>query len=150
MSDFKERSVQDGLAEKIAGLGWVGSPDVNLGRAEESVFIVSDLEAALVRLNPEIAERPDRASEVLARLRAVLLGVRNDGLVSSNEEFVQWMCGRRTVKYIGTEKDAQVRLIDFDNLRANTLRVTEMRNYTAIQIAENTYLSAEFAVTVYA
>jgi type I restriction enzyme R subunit len=124
MSDFKERSVQDGLAEKIAGLGWAGSPDVNLGRAEESVFIVSDLEAALVRLNPEIAENPDRASEVLARLRAVLLGVRNDGLVSSNEEFVQWMCGRRTVKYIGTEKDAQIRLIDFDNPRANTLRVT--------------------------
>jgi type I restriction enzyme R subunit len=124
MSDFKERSVQDGLAEKIAELGWVGSPDVNLGRAEESVFIVSDLEAALARLNPEIAENPDRASEVLARLRAVLLGVRNDGLVSSNEEFVQWMCGRRTVKYIGTEKDAQVRLIDFDNPRANNLRVT--------------------------
>jgi type I restriction enzyme R subunit len=124
MSDFKERSVQDGLAEKIAGLGWAGSPDVNLGRAEESVFIVSDLDSALVRLNPEIAENPDRANEVLARLRAVLLGVRNDGLVSSNEEFVQWMCGRRTVKYIGTEKDAQVRLIDFDNPRANNLRVT--------------------------
>jgi type I restriction enzyme R subunit len=124
MSDFKERSVQDGLAEKIAGLGWADSPDVNLGRAEESVFIVSDLEAALVRLNPEIAENPDRASEVLARLRAVLLGVRNDGLVSSNEEFVQWMCGRRTVKFIGTEKDAQVRLIDFDNPRANNLRVS--------------------------
>lgn len=33
---------------------------------------------------------------------------------------------------------------------AQSLRVTEMRNYTAIQIAENTYLSAEFAVTVYA
>jgi type I restriction enzyme R subunit len=124
MSDFKERSVQNGLAEKIAGLGWAGSPDVNLGRAEESVFISSDLEAALVRLNPEISENPDRASEVLARLRAVILGVRNDGLVSSNEEFVQWMCGRRTVKYIGTEKDAQVRLIDFDNPRANNLRVT--------------------------
>lgn len=124
MSDFKERSVQDGLAEKIAGLGWSGSADVNLGRAEESVFIVSDLEAALARLNPEIAENPDRASEVLARLRAVLLGVRNDGLVSSNEEFVQWMCGRRTVKYIGTDKDAQVRVIDFENPRANTLRVT--------------------------
>ena len=124
MNDFKERTVQDGLAQKIAGLGWVGSPDVNLGRAEEIVFIASDLEAALTRLNPEIAENPERAGEVLARLRAVLLGVRNDGLVSSNEEFVQWMCGRRTVKYIGTEKDAQVRLIDFDNPRANNLRVT--------------------------
>lgn len=33
---------------------------------------------------------------------------------------------------------------------AQSLRVTEMRNYNAIQIAENTYLSAEFAVTVYA
>ena len=124
MSDFKERSVQNGLAEKIAELGWIGSPDVNLGRAEDSVFIVSDLEAALARLNPEIAENRDRASEVLARLRAVLLGVRNDGLVSANEEFVQWMCGRRTVKYIGTDKDAQVRIIDFENPRANTLRVT--------------------------
>ena len=124
MSDFKERSVQNGLAEKIAELGWIGSPDVNLGRAEDSVFIVSDLEAALARLNPEIAENRDRASEVLARLRAVLLGVRNDGLVSANEEFVQWMCGRRAVKYIGTDKDAQVRIIDFENPRANTLRVT--------------------------
>jgi len=33
---------------------------------------------------------------------------------------------------------------------AQTLRVTEMRNYNALQISENTYLAAEFAVTVYA
>ena len=124
MSNFRERSVQDGLAEHIAALGWLGADDAKLGRPEESVFIAEDLESALVRLNPEITEQPTRAGEVLSRLRAVLLGVRNDGLVSSNEEFVQWMCGRRTVKYIGTDKDAQVRIIDFENPRANTLRVT--------------------------
>ena len=124
MSDFKERSVQDGLAERIAALGWLGADDAKLGRPEESVFIAEDLESALMRLNPEIAEQPTRVGEVLAKLRAVLLGVRNDGLVSSNEEFVQWMCGRRTVKYIGTDKDAQVRIINFENPRANTLRVT--------------------------
>lgn len=124
MSDFRERSIQDGLAEHIAALGWLGADDAKLGRPEESVFIAEDLESALMRLNPEIAEQPTRVGEVLAKLRAVLLGVRNDGLVSSNEEFVQWMCGRRTVKYIGTDKDAQVRIIDFENPRANTLRVT--------------------------
>lgn len=33
---------------------------------------------------------------------------------------------------------------------AQTLRVTNMRNYAALSIAENTYLAAEFAVQVYA
>jgi type I restriction enzyme R subunit len=88
------------------------------------VFLLDDLEAALTRLNPEVSKKPDRVTEVLAKLRAVLLGVRNDGLVSSNEEFVQWMCGRRTIRYIGTDKDSQVRLIDFEKSQSNTLRVT--------------------------
>ena len=67
---------------------------------------------------------PSRAEEVLAKLRAVLLRVRNDGLISSNEEFVAWLCGRRTIKYIGTDKDVQVHLIDFENPKSNILRVT--------------------------
>jgi len=33
---------------------------------------------------------------------------------------------------------------------AQTLRVTNMRNYSAMSIAENTYLAAEFTVQVYA
>ena len=33
---------------------------------------------------------------------------------------------------------------------AQTLRVSTMRNYSAMSIAENTYLSAEFVVQVYA
>lgn len=33
---------------------------------------------------------------------------------------------------------------------AQTLRVTTMRNYSAMSIAENTYLAAEFVVQVYA
>lgn len=33
---------------------------------------------------------------------------------------------------------------------AQTLRVTNMRNYAALSIAENTYLAAEFTVQVYA
>ncbi len=124
MSDLNEATVQYGLAKRLENAGWVYAADETLGRDVDGVFMVDDLEKALVRLNPEITAQPERASEVLSRLRAVLLGVRNDGLVSANEEFVQWMCGRRTVKYLGTDRDAQVRLIDFENPLSNILRVT--------------------------
>jgi type I restriction enzyme R subunit len=131
MSKLNEATVQYGLAKHLEKFGWVYADDETLGRPVDGVFLSDDLEAALVRLNPEIAESPARTGEVLARLRAVLLGVRNDGLVGSNEEFVQWMCGRRTVKYIGTEKDVQVRLIDFDNPKSNILRIATEATFHA-------------------
>ena len=131
MSKLNEATVQYGLAKHLEKFGWVYADDETLGRPVDGVFLADDLEASLIRLNPEIAENPGRTGEVLARLRAVLLGVRNDGLVGSNEEFVQWMCGRRTVKYIGTEKDVQVRLIDFDNPKSNILRITTEATFHA-------------------
>jgi type I restriction enzyme R subunit len=131
VSKLNEATVQYGLAKHLEKFGWVYADDETLGRPVDGVFLADDLEASLIRLNPEIAENPARTGEVLARLRAVLLGVRNDGLVSSNEEFVQWMCGRRTVKYIGTEKDVQVRLIDFDNPKSNILRITTEATFHA-------------------
>ena len=131
MSKLNEATVQYGLAKHLEKFGWVYADDETLGRPVDGVFLANDLEAALVRLNPEIADNPARTGEVLARLRAVLLGVRNDGLVGSNEEFIQWMCGRRTVKYIGTEKDVQVRLIDFDNPKSNILRITTEATFHA-------------------
>jgi type I restriction enzyme R subunit len=131
VSKLNEATVQYGLAKHLEKFGWVYADDETLGRPVDGVFLADDLEASLIRLNPEIVENPARIGEVLARLRAVLLGVRNDGLVGSNEEFVQWMCGRRTVKYIGTEKDVQVRLIDFDNPKSNILRITTEATFHA-------------------
>jgi len=122
--DADEKMVQMGLAGHVSKFGWAYADDETLLRPLESIFIVDDVNQALASLNPEITEIPARAEEVLSKLRAVLLGVRNDGLVSSNEEFVAWLCGRRTIKYIGTNKDVKVNLIDFENPNANTLRVT--------------------------
>jgi len=122
--DADEKMVQMGLAGHVSKLGWAYADDETLLRPLENVFLLDDVIQALISFNPEIKEVPGRAEEVLSKLRAVLLGVRNDGLVSANEEFVAWLCGRRTIKYIGTDKDVQVNLIDFDNSKANTLRVT--------------------------
>jgi type I restriction enzyme R subunit len=122
--DMNEKAVQYGLARHLAQFGWVFDEDEALDRRLDDVFLNSDLEPALIQLNPAIAEKPDRVGEVLTRLRAVLLGVRNDGLVRANEEFVQWMCGRRSIQYLGADQESQVRFIDFDDPLSNSLRIT--------------------------
>jgi len=77
-----EKMVQMGLADHLSRLGWLWAEDEALGRPLESVFLSDDVAKSLVSLNPEIAKAPARAEEVLSKLRAVLLGVRNDGLVA--------------------------------------------------------------------
>ncbi len=125
MSDLPEREIQNRICDQMAGQGWeLALDDEELGRRYDEVIRFDELQAALVRLNPEIAEEPSRAGQVLSRLRAVLLSAPNDGLVAANEEFTAWLCGRCTIQYIGTDQHVAVRLIDFDNPRANSLRVT--------------------------
>lgn len=122
---LNEKVVQKGLAQHISTLGWdLTEEDELLNRPFENVFNHSDLEKTLNKLNPEISNDNKKFEEVLSKLKAVLLSVRNDGLVSTNEEFVAWLCGRRTIKYIGTDQDVQVKLIDFENLKNNIFRVT--------------------------
>jgi type I restriction enzyme R subunit len=132
VSEVAERTVQNGICKRLAELGWsLTLEDESLGRPVDEVVRFDEFESALVRLNPEIAARPQRAQEVLARLRAVLLSAPNDGLVAANEELVAWMCNRRTHKFVGADKHSQVRLIDFENVRSNVLRVTTEATFHA-------------------
>ncbi len=132
MSYLPEKEVQHGLCKRLAKLGWdLTIDDEELGRPFQDVIRFDDLQPALIRLNPEIAEQPDRAEEISARLRTALSAIHNDGLVASNEQFAKWLCGRRTHQYIGTDQHTAVRLIDFDNPRSNTLRVTAEATFHA-------------------
>ena len=125
MSDLTEKEFQNWLAGRIADLGWeLTLDDDDLGRAWEEVVRWDELESALIRLNPEIAEEPERTQQVISAVRAVLLSSANDGLVAANREFAAWIAGRRTIKYVGEDQHSQVRLIDFDQPRSNILRVT--------------------------
>ena len=132
MSDLPEKEVQNGLSVRLAEMGWeLTLGDDTLDRPLDDVIRISELEPALARLNPEVADEPNRSETILARLRAVLLSATNDGLVAANEEFAEWLCGRRTIQYVGTDQHSQVRLIDFDNPTANTLRVTTEATFLA-------------------
>ena len=55
---------------------WRFVPAEQLPRQHAHVLVESMVRDALIRLNPEIQVQPDRADEVLYRLRAMLLSVR--------------------------------------------------------------------------
>ena len=69
---------------------------------------------ALIRLNPEIAAQPDRADEVIYKLRACILSVQADGLVRANENFMAWLRGEKTMPFGPNGEHVSVRLVDFD------------------------------------
>lgn len=107
------------LAQLARGQGWVYKPADKLHRSTQDVMLEDELRAALIRLNPEIAEQPERADEVLYRLRAVLLSVKSDGLVRANEEFTTWLRGERSMPFGPNHEHTSVRLIDFENIDNN-------------------------------
>ena len=68
-------------------LNWEYKSPETLKREITEVFVESEIKNKLISLNPDIAAVPDRAEEVLHKLRAILISVGNMGLVKANEEF---------------------------------------------------------------
>lgn len=127
------RDLLCGKAGKRPGLGWEYIPRDQLTRSTSDVLVDSHLRDALIRLNPEIAERPDRADEVFYRLRAALLSVSADGLVRANEEFTDWLRNERTMPFGENNQHTTVRLIDYETLSNNRFVVTTQYIYKAGQ-----------------
>ena len=118
-------SVQAPLVQALAEQGWTHVPGHALDRDDTSPFLEVDLVGALVRLNPLIAEEPERAQEVMRRLRTLPLTASEVGLVTANRDFAFWLRGLNTHEYIGTKGSQPVRLIDFEHPERNTLVVSD-------------------------
>lgn len=122
-------SVQTPLVQTLAENGWDHVPGDQLGRPDEDPFATAEVEAALVRLNPAIAEEPERVHEVLRRLRTLPLTALESGLAEANQDFAAWLKGEITHEYVGTKGSVPVRLIDFENPANNTYIVSEEVRY---------------------
>ncbi len=116
---------------KVSGLGWHFLSSSNVPRQAHEVFVESWIREALERLNPEIAAEPERADEVLYRLRAIVLAVRSDGLIRANEEMTAWLRGDRSMPFGPNNEHRTVRLIDFENLENNQYVVTTQYTFRA-------------------
>jgi type I restriction enzyme, R subunit len=126
-SGFTESStIQAAVADRLSkpDLGWTEVHPDQLQREEISALIEPDITEALVKLNPAIAADTDRVDQVLPALRAVVLSVVEDGLVSANERIMSWLRGRESVHFVGEPAPLPVRVIDFDNPRNNKLVVS--------------------------
>ena len=106
------------------GAGWHFVPPAELPRRPDEVFVGPFVRDALLRLNPAIAAAPDRADEVIHKLRAIVLAVRGEGLIRANELFTGWLRGEMSMPFGRNHEHVTIRLIDFDDLDANQYVVT--------------------------
>ena len=84
---FNEAEFEKMMVDVISSNGWKYIPAEELPRAYSDVMVEPMVKAALIRLNPEIAEEPSRADEVIYKLRTVILSVQAHNLVTQNELF---------------------------------------------------------------
>ena len=76
-------------------------------------MVETEVKNALVRLNPEIAAQPDRADEVIYKLRPILVSVNSTNLVRANEEFAKWLRREKSSTFGKNYAHVPVHLIDF-------------------------------------
>ncbi len=108
---------------------WRFIPAEDLPRQPSDVLVESMVRDALIRLNPEIKSQPDRADEVLYRLRTIPLAVKSEGLVRANELFSEWLRNEKSMPFGERGEHTPIRLIDFDDLNNNDYVVTSQWVY---------------------
>jgi type I restriction enzyme R subunit len=120
-------AVGPGLARRhgeVSGTGWHYLARQDLPRRPSEVLVEAQLREALERLNPAIGAEPERADDVIYKLRAIVFGVRTDGLVKANEEFTAWLTGQRSMPFGENGEHVTIRLIDFDDPEQNQYVMT--------------------------
>src|SRR5439155_19262503 len=103
MASFTEAStVQAAIIDRLIqpDLGWEYVEADQLGRERTSVMLEADVVEALQRLNPILLEKPHLLAEVMPKLRAVVLSVHDEGLITANERMMSWLRGNETVHFV--------------------------------------------------
>ncbi len=88
VANFNEdNTIEQMIISTLKENGWNYIPAEELPREYSDVMVEPMVRDALIRLNPEIAEEPSRADEVIYKLRSVILSVQPHNLVTQNEVF---------------------------------------------------------------
>jgi type I restriction enzyme R subunit len=112
--------VKEDVVQYEGGVKWKYVQADLLQRDITEVLVENELKDALCRLNPIIADNPDKADEVIHKLRAILITVSNVGLVRANEEFAKWLRNEVTLPIGLNNEHVTICLIDFENLKNNS------------------------------
>lgn len=121
----EQTTVQDYVIQTLRKVGWEYVPPEELPRQATDILVNEYLTRALIKLNPSIAERPERADEVIFRLKAIILSVGDEGVVRANERFTAWLKGEMSMPFGENNQHVPIKLIDFDNPANNDFVVTD-------------------------
>lgn len=92
MQTFNEdNTIEQMVIASLKNNGWTYIDKDHLNRELSDVMVESMVKSALIRLNPEIAEEPSRADEVIYKLRTLINSVQPHNLVTQNETFKKWI-----------------------------------------------------------
>ena len=83
----EDNTIEQMLITTLRKNGWEYIEADQLPRRHEDVMVESMVKEALIRLNPEIAEEPSRADDVIYKLRSLILSAQPHNLVTQNEQF---------------------------------------------------------------
>ncbi|KUO64729.1 MAG: DEAD/DEAH box helicase [Gracilibacter sp. BRH_c7a] len=83
----EDNTMEQMVISTLKGNGWNYIPAEELPRTYSDVMVEPMVKDALIRLNPEIAEDPSRADEVIYKLRTIILSVQPRNLITQNELF---------------------------------------------------------------
>ena len=125
----EENTVERLVLDTLSGADWRFMAADDVPRQHGEVLVESMVREALIRLNPEIRQQPERADEVLYKLQALLFSVQGEGLVRTNELFAAWLRGEKSMPFGENGEHTPVRLLDFDNLANNEYVITNQWVY---------------------
>lgn len=83
----EDNTIEQMIISTLKDNGWKYIPAESLQRECSDVMVTPMVRDALIRLNPEIAEDPSRADEVIYKLRTLMMPFAPDNLVAQNETF---------------------------------------------------------------
>lgn len=100
-----------------------------LPRKESEVMVESMVKAALIRLNPCIAEKPENADTVIYRLRALISTVQPHDLVTQNERFKKLVFEENSFPFDKDGRSISIRFFDYDDPDNNEFVITNQWVY---------------------
>ncbi len=117
----EKRDVQDRVIEYLKGIGWEYIPPDDLLRKRGNLkepFISDILTEKLKELNPGIIT-DENVGDVIRRLKLI------PATLKGNEEFLEYLRGKKTVYVEKEKRERNIRLIDFENIENNHFAFTK-------------------------
>jgi len=119
----EDNTVEQMILDTLKNNGWKYVPADELPRAYTDVLVEPLVKQALIRLNPEIAEDPSRADEVIYKLRTLILTVQPHNLVTQNELFKKMVFEENSYPFGKDGRMVPIRF--FGTLRKDDLALNE-------------------------